>query len=167
MIPENDLLASLSLSSNPVITDTIVNSKHHVFGQPSMGSKIVAKEELAEDEMDWAPTDPTPAPTTFGNVRRAAASLVNSSETANWIRPQKFFAPEKPTGLEGLLESARIQDEPMVIDAPGATASSKRAWRTLVNHLWRWGILYVLSAAVLVASVKYAKKIKLSRQIAL
>jgi len=130
-----------------------------------MGSKPF--EEPSEDEMDWAPTNPTPAPTALGNVRRAAASLVNSSETANWIRPQRFFAPERPTGLERLLEGARIQDEPMVIDAPGAAASSKRAWQMLVNHLRRWGILYVLSVAVLVASVKYAKKIKLSRQMAL
>lgn len=34
-----------------------------------------------------------------------------------WLRPQRFFAPEKPTGLEGLLQQTKlVDDDAMMVD---------------------------------------------------
>jgi len=135
-ITEHDALLSLSLSSNPVITRV-----NPVFGLPSLPGSgtppIVAKEEPNSDEMDWIPTNPAP------NKR---------SDDNNWLRPQRFFAPEKPTGLEGLFESARIQDEPMPFHG-----NDQRQIRSHVL-VWKWGPVYILFFALLVASVAYAMK---------
>lgn len=32
-------------------------------------------------------------------------------ENEEWMRPQRLFAPSEPTGLEGLLEKARLKDD--------------------------------------------------------
>jgi len=142
MLPEHDILSSLSLSSNPVISNP-----RPVFGLPSLnGSKpsTRAQKEPNEDEMDWTPTNPESSTPTFG--KRPA-----TSDSENWLRPQKFFAPEKPTGLEGLLESARIQDEPMpYIQLDGAQSS------VLTNHLRKWGSLYILILALVASTLKWS-----------
>ncbi|KAF8913017.1 hypothetical protein CPB84DRAFT_1841443 [Gymnopilus junonius] len=110
---EPDALLSLSLSSKPVLPKS-----KPVFGLPSLHgstSTLVGfptKEEPADDEMDWTPTNPDPS--AFNNDKRPATS---ETENHSWLRPQRFFAPEKPTGLEGLFESTRIQDEPMPLQS--------------------------------------------------
>ncbi len=162
VIPENDMLSTLSLSSKPVISNS-----RPVFGQPSLqGSKPRAAKELEGDEMDWTPTNPeSSSSTSFGNVKRTAASLASSSEVEKWLRPQKFFAPEKPTGLEGLLEHAQIRDEPMAVDVLEAKGKSE-VWYLFTNHLRRWGAFYVLGMAILVVSTKYPVGINWLRQTA-
>ena len=142
-ISEHDALLSLSLSSNPVITRV-----NPVFGLPSLPGSgtppIVAKEEPNSDEMDWTPTHPAP------NKREAESDN-------NWLRPQRFFAPEKPTGLEGLFESARIQDEPMTFHGNDQRQISSRS-HVLAGQVWKWGPVYILFFALLVASVTYTMK---------
>jgi len=139
-ISEHDALLSLSLSSSPVITRV-----NPIFGLPSLpGPGTVPKEESNGDEMDWTPTEPSASLT---QTKRAAES------DNNWLRPQRFFAPEKPTGLEGLFESARIQDEPMPFHGNDQSRS-----HLLANQLSKWGPLYILCLALLVASVTYTMK---------
>jgi hypothetical protein len=141
-ISEHDALLSLSLSSSPVITHV-----NPIFGLPSLpGPATVPKEEPNGDEMDWTPTNPEPS-SSMSQSQRAAES------DNNWLRPQRFFAPEKPTGLEGLFESARIQDEPMPFHGNDQSRS-----HSLANQLSKWGPLYILCLALLVASVTYSMK---------
>jgi len=103
---EPDLLASLSLSSNPLISST-----NPIFGHPSLmssasgptasqGSPIKVDESADEDAMDWTPTNPSPV-----KVKNA----VNDNDGA-WLRPQRFFAPERPTGLESLFANTKLDD---------------------------------------------------------
>lgn len=40
----------------------------------------------------------------------------DTDEAASWLRPQQFFAPEKPTGLEGLFERTKLEDDAMRVD---------------------------------------------------
>ncbi|KAH0838179.1 hypothetical protein J3R83DRAFT_6430 [Lanmaoa asiatica] len=91
---EPDLLASLTLSSKPFISST-----NPMFGQPSLvspapttsqASPIKIDESPDEDAMDWTPTNPSPV-----KVKKA----VDDNDGA-WLRPQRFFPPERPTGLE-------------------------------------------------------------------
>lgn len=115
--------------------------------------------------MDWTPTSSDSSSTLFSNVKRTASSLSSSSEVGKWIRPQKFFAPEKPTGLEGLLEHAQIREEPMAVDAPEMRGKLEIC-RTFTNHLGKWSVVYVLGMAILAVSTKYAIEINWMRQTA-
>lgn len=105
---EPDLLASLSLSSKPVIT-----SSNPVFGLPSLLSPsnmpASVPHEDNEDGMDWTPTNMNGTPY---NSRAGR----DTDEAASWLRPQQFFAPEKPTGLEGLFERTKLEDDAMRVD---------------------------------------------------
>jgi hypothetical protein len=156
------MLSTLSLSSKPVISNS-----RPVFGQPSLqGSKPRAANELEGDEMDWTPTNPeSSSSTSFGNIKRTAASLASSSEVEKWLRPQKFFAPDKPTGLEGLLEHAQIRDEPMAVDILESKGIPE-VWYLFTNHLRRWGAFYALGMAILLVSTTYPVKINWLRQTA-
>ncbi|KAF8560218.1 hypothetical protein OG21DRAFT_1452054 [Imleria badia] len=103
---EPDLFASLSLSSKPLIS-----SANPVFGHPSLmsstpppsasqGSPIKVDESPDEDAMDWTPTNPSPV-----KVKNA----VDDNDGA-WLRPQRFFPPERPTGLESLFANTKLDD---------------------------------------------------------
>lgn len=96
---EPDLLASLTLSSKPLVSST-----NPVFGHPSLvppqPSPIKVDEVVDEDAMDWTPTNPSPV-----KVRTAAAD-----DDGAWLRPQRFFPPERPTGLESLFAGTKLDD---------------------------------------------------------
>ncbi|KAF9479720.1 hypothetical protein BDN70DRAFT_858067 [Pholiota conissans] len=146
LLSEHDVFLSLSLSNKPVISNRV----NPVFGVSSMQAapmQTPQKLETNEDDMDWTPTS------TENNVPFPKKATV--SENDSWLRPQRFFAPEKPTGLEGLFESTRIQDEPMPYQHPdGQQTRSSR----VSNHLWRWGPFYTLFIALVAASVTYTLK---------
>ncbi|KAF8167742.1 Ima1 N-terminal domain-containing protein [Crassisporium funariophilum] len=139
-LPEHDVLASLSLSSMPIIAHN-----KPVFGVPSLHGSTPAKsgrEQPNDDEMDWTPTNP----------ESSSGRRVPESDTS-WLRPQRFFAPEEPTGLEGLFQSARIQEEPMQVRQKGSRSNA--AFQAVSHHLWKWGPLYTLFVALLVISLTY------------
>jgi hypothetical protein len=52
--------------------------------------------------MDWAPSPSVPLDPFSG--------ATSSSSDSNWLRPQRFFAPSEPTGLESLLEKTNLLD---------------------------------------------------------
>ncbi|KIJ21898.1 hypothetical protein PAXINDRAFT_105505 [Paxillus involutus ATCC 200175] len=103
---EPDLIASLTLSSKPVISPT-----NPIFGHPSLlpstagptalqGSPIKVDGSLDEDAMDWTPTNPSPI---------KPKRLVDN-DNGSWLRPQRFFPPERPTGLETLFANTKLED---------------------------------------------------------
>ena len=130
---EHDVLASLSLSSKPIIAP--------VFGVPSLHGTTLMNNASNDDEMDWTPT-------TSGDASGKA------DNDASWLRPQRFFVPEKPTGLEGLLESAKIED-PMDLDPQVTARQNVGYFHTLRNHLWIWGPFYTLSTGILVSTLTF------------
>ncbi|KAJ7102090.1 Ima1 N-terminal domain-containing protein [Mycena belliarum] len=115
--PEADLMAGLSFSSRPVMTP-----QGPVFGLPSMLSSLQSQAEPKHDademDVDWTPGDP-----------KGHAKVSAQSGDTSWLRPQRFFAPEAPTGLEGLFERTKLVDDVAMTDATsGAPSSRSRNW---------------------------------------
>lgn len=152
-LSEHDALLALSLSNKPVIT-----RPSHVFGLPSMQgapspqAQTPARPQPGADDMDWTPThaEQPAAASAFGQPQQRSGA----NEDDGWLRPQRFFAPEKPTGLEGLFESAHIQDEPMLMQRPDTPTRTSR----LSSHLWKWGPFYTLFIALAVTSATYTAR---------
>lgn len=67
--------------------------------------------------MDWTPTDPT------GN---------QNTDDGSWMRPQRFFAPEKPTGLEDLLQRAHLVEDVTMSDA---TEQASHWWGRILDTI--------------------------------
>jgi hypothetical protein len=139
--PEN-LLAGLSFSSKPIITP----KTGPVFGMPSMLSSLTAQAEqhpeADEMDIDVPPTD--------------AKGKAKESGDALWLRPQRFFAPEAPTGLEGLFERTKIVDDITMGDATSAPSSGSRPSGARLPYSWNWwwGCAYA-SSLVLLAGLVY------------
>ncbi|KAG6821348.1 hypothetical protein H0H93_014145 [Arthromyces matolae] len=114
-----DFFTALSLSSKPVIIPT-----NPVFGFPSLVSSNAPLSHPPHypDEMDWTPTDET----------------LRQPDDASWLRPQRFFPPEKATGLEGLFERTLLVD-----DSPSSSASRKPL-ETPQNHFLTWWWAYLV-----------------------
>jgi len=51
-----------------------------------------------EDAMDWTPTNASPV------------KVKNAGDDGDWLRPQRFFPPERPTGLESLFANTKLDD---------------------------------------------------------
>lgn len=133
--PEPDLLAGLSFSSRPIMAP-----KAPVFGLPSLLSSLTpqADQHHEADEMDVdTPTDPK--------------GKTKASDTL-WLRPQRFFAPEAPTGLEGLFERTKIVDDVTMVDATSAPGS--RPAGTPRPRLWNWWWVYA-SSLIPLAGIVY------------
>lgn len=116
---DSDILASLSLSSKPVM-----GPASPVFGLPSLSSATSNpnSQEHDVDEMDWTP-----------------AEAFKSRDDASWLRPQRFFPPEKATGLEGLFERTLL----VVDESPFMSGEQKNAL-SLWNHIQSWWWAYVV-----------------------
>ncbi|KAL5535747.1 hypothetical protein ACEPAF_3841 [Sanghuangporus sanghuang] len=162
--PEPDLFSTLSLSGNPVITSTSVNP---MFGQPSLapgqatGNNDNDREIRFEDDedeedglprrmrprdpdaMDWEPATP---------AKQALAAQKNSrcrsTDDGTWLRQQRFFPPEEPTGLEGLFMRARLMDED---DAAARRARGSATPKRKIKWAWVYSASVVPVIAVLVA----------------
>jgi hypothetical protein len=93
---ETDLLASLTLSTKPVIRS------NPIFGMPSLQQPPQTPIKVADDDdpdaMDWTPTNPSPKKTN---------STIDYNEEVV-VKPQHFFPPEQPTGLENLLSRTTL-----------------------------------------------------------
>ena len=90
------------------------------------------RDENAMD-IDWSATRPSPGRDRFTS---------HEKDDGSWLRPQRFFAPERPTGLEGLLEKTELVDEP-----------ERRTFNPLTGvtaHKWNWGWVYAGSLIPLI-----------------
>ena len=115
----------LSLDAQPVMPKPV----EPVFGQTSFPvSSTPLPHGTDDDEMDWTPTDP-----------KNAESV---GEDGSWLRPQLFFAPEKPTGLESLFERTSLTEDVATGSraAQAVAATQPRAKR-------RWYIMAALALA--------------------
>jgi hypothetical protein len=86
--------------------------------------------------MDWTPTGVSP--------EQHQQEFTKQLDDGSWLRPQRFFAPEKPTGLEGLFERALLVNDP-----PSTGDSRNRSYIT--NHVRNWWWAYALSFAPILA----------------
>ena len=136
-----------------------------VIFEPLPPSRPSSDQAHHEDTMDWqasdSPTQPS-LPLTTSPFSRLASTKLHIPTTIPLAR-QKFFAPEKPTGLESLFSAAvRLDDEPLLVRsmksvqrAPGRAI----AWTLLIlsNSLFaldRWDQLYTIFCGVLISGVR-------------
>lgn len=117
---EPSLFSGLSLASKPILAST-----RPVFGYPSLPSHPVYEDPKDDDLMDWSPSEAY-------DQQRTSYEVQDDS----WMRPQRFFVPEKPTGLEGLFErTLLVRDEP---------ASGRQSKVNLIRGLYDWWWIYFL-----------------------
>ncbi|OCH96049.1 hypothetical protein OBBRIDRAFT_787500 [Obba rivulosa] len=164
--PESDLLAGLSLSNKPIITSP--SPINPVFGLPSLpiakpvspprppsrarpkpprspnAMDIEEDEDAATEEdsdaMDWDPLDP------------ASPQRARTNDDGTWLRPQRFFAPEEPTGLENLFaKTIRLADD----DEQSRSRSRATQTRALGLRSVRTWILLCAIVFVPVAGIVY------------
>lgn len=156
---EPDLLAPLSLSSKPVVVPPS-GPPNPVFGMPSFrnspdsGSNhdpwqdsamdmddddddddgIVNSRRRDPNAMDWSPTIPSPQ-------KQRPNGQARTHDDGSWLRPQRFFAPEEPTGLESLFSTTiKLSDDDQAAADARSGARGKRGniaqWLNPVK-LWR------------------------------
>ncbi|KAK7064357.1 integral inner nuclear membrane protein ima1 [Favolaschia claudopus] len=134
--PEN-LFAGLTFSSKPM---TSPEKAAPVFGLPSMLSALTTSTEpVGDDSMD---VDMPP------NAPKAKTG----ESSAVWLRPQRFFAPEAPTGLEGLFERTKIIDDITMSDATSSLASRSPSGR---SQWLNWGWVYAAAFLTLLVGVTW------------
>lgn len=147
---EPDLLASLSLSSKPVLPahppagnpifglpsfPSVSGSSAHANGSSRPPSGMILDDDDDErdpDAMDVDPASPVKQP---------------QNDDGTWMRPQRFFAPEEPTGLETLFaRTIRIAD---TAEQTGSTSRTARHTpRTLAGvalRAWWWPACFIVA----------------------
>lgn len=159
-------MASLSLSNQPILPPGTSKQGNPIFGLPSLSTTANSQQQsngdlvnydMDEDEeqerdpnaMDWTPTN-TPAKPR-GKVKHAA------QEHSSWLlRPQKFFAPEEPTGLETLFARTISLSDVTDEQSHGGKNISMRSTRRGTRHSsWYWGALCVFGLVPLLVGVAY------------
>lgn len=133
---EPDLLSALTLSTNPIVAPT----NNPIFGLPSLLSTSIpptVDKEVDADAMDWTSTDPL-----SGQHKQESGK---QPDDGLWLRPQRFFAPEKPTGLETLFERA------LLVNDTHPTSGERERRPYITNHARHWWWVYVISFAPIVA----------------
>ncbi|TFY65164.1 hypothetical protein EVJ58_g2161 [Rhodofomes roseus] len=153
---EPDFLAPLSLSSKPVVLQP--GPSNPIFGMPSFLNQpttptpdsaawqdtVMDTDDDDEGDsrrrdpnaMDWSPTIPSP---------QKPAQMPNGQaryhDDGSWLRPQRFFAPEEPTGLEGLFSTTikLSDDEQAEADARSGARGKRGNIAQWLNpaKLWR------------------------------
>lgn len=134
---EPDLLASLSLSSNPIISPS-----NPIFGLPSLmasNSTYTGSQNKEEDEdddaMDWTPTVPSPA---------KPRKVLDDNDDGSWVRPQRFFPPERPTGLESLFASTKLDDRDQKPSSAAHPTHTRTTLRVFGVRWWWAGVTLIL-----------------------
>lgn len=159
MQPEPDFFATLSLSGNPVMAPVNVNP---MFGQPSLapgqashtnGILDIDDEDGDDDDvlrrtrprdpdaMDWEPSSPA----------KQASPHRKSRDDGTWLRQQRFFPPEEPTGLENLLMRARLVDEEEAARQRHRQQQQQGRELHAMPRRWSWGWVYSASVLPVVA----------------
>ena len=160
--PEPDLLATLTLSNNPIVG---VPATHNpIFGMPSLSTTARSaspphrpssstprspgmdidmddEDDRDPDAMDIDPASPVKKP--------------SRDDDGSWLRPQRFFAPEEPTGLESLFaRTIRLVDS-SESNGHGAPGAPNRRQGPSQGFLRSWRIWLALSIVPLLVGVGY------------
>jgi len=135
-VQESDLFGSLTLSNNPMATIRT----NPIFGSPSLLKSLPVEEKQAEDPdaMDWTPTNPSPNERANPLLRAGSApvrSRHGDGEEDIVLRRQRFFPPEEPTGLEGLLNKTMLM-EPPASSSSGNGGNAKGAGGWWKRRFW-------------------------------
>ncbi|CDO75473.1 hypothetical protein BN946_scf184935.g9 [Trametes cinnabarina] len=163
--PEPDLIASLTLSNNPVIAAP--PAQNPVFGFPSLATTA------APSSPPRRPTSTSPRPPNLDvdmddddDDRDPDAMDIDPSsplkrpgqvDDGSWLRPQRFFAPEEPTGLENLFaRTIRLVDNSdQDADGRSATRRGRRVESWTSRMIRMWPVLVALCVVPLVAAAAY------------
>ncbi|PIL31845.1 hypothetical protein GSI_06549 [Ganoderma sinense ZZ0214-1] len=108
VVPEPDMFSTLSLSNNPVLGTA--SAQNPIFGVPSLPT---ASSQLSPPRTGGAsPSSPgmdmdmdddgERDPDAMDIDPASPARRPSNNDDGSWLRPQRFFAPEEPTGLETL-----------------------------------------------------------------
>jgi len=108
-----------------------------IFGSPSLQNPpppIEDEKGMGDpDAMDWTPTDPSPKKGGVNPFLRAGSAPVHSrrgeEEEELVLRRQRFFPPEEPTGLEGLLSKTMLIEASPTPNAGADAKGTGRWWR--------------------------------------
>lgn len=95
--------------------------------------------------MDWTPTNPSPV-----KVKNAV-----SDDDGAWLRPQRFFPPEHPTGLESLLANTKLEDGG--VRSAKSNARSQGFWSTKAIG---WSIATITIIFIPLSTVLYHRWMK-------
>lgn len=128
---EADLFASLSLSTTPVIRTNPIFGLPSLHQTPSTPIRPPHNED-DPDAMDWTPTNPSPKKGPF----------VRDYREDTFLKPQMFFPPEEPTGLERLLAQTNLVEAPVVPSSRTPMASGVK-W----PYYWFCALLVVPAVA--------------------
>jgi hypothetical protein len=108
------------------------------------------------DAMDWTPTDPSIHHNTSTSKSRCTQNVTPEPECDGlWLRPQRFFPPEQPTGLETLFAQTKLSTDN---DANGHTRR-QRIW----NWAWVYGMSLIPLAGVAFKAWENTNANKLTR----
>jgi hypothetical protein len=135
---EPDLLASLSLSSKPIIA----TPSNPIFGLPSLvpPTSSVSSTFPDEDAMDWTPTDPSSSNWKSNNSPHKHKD--DGEDDGSLLRPQRFFPPEYPTGLEGLFAKTSFFSEESASNPRRRNGGKGSSW------MWVCGLSLILLVGV-------------------
>ncbi|EIW64180.1 uncharacterized protein TRAVEDRAFT_68039 [Trametes versicolor FP-101664 SS1] len=164
-VSEPDLLATLTLSNNPVIAAP--PAYNPIFGIPSFsstggappsptrrGRSTVARSPSQDIDMD--DDDDDRDPDAMDIDPSSPVKKVARDDDASWLRPQRFFAPEEPTGLENLFaRTIRLVDNSDQ-GADGANQARRGQSQGLARRILRaWPVLVALCIIPLLAAAGY------------
>ncbi|KAI0361496.1 hypothetical protein OH77DRAFT_1469186 [Trametes cingulata] len=165
--PEPELLASLTLSNNPVIAPPPHNP---IFGMPSFSagppsspprrpssttprspSQDIDMEDDDDDDRDPDAMDIDPS----SPVKRGARD-----DDGSWLRPQRFFAPEEPTGLENLFaRTIRLVDSSDHTADGGQSVAERRARSQAlarrIIRMWPFALALCIVPLLAVGAYRY------------
>lgn len=108
--------------------------------------------ERDPNAMDWTPTS-SPAKRNKGKHQNGSAAG-NEGNSNSWLlRPQRFFAPEEPTGLETLFaRTISLSD----MDQPHSNGAGKNTrGRFGTRQPWYWGVVIGVAVVPLLAAIAY------------
>ncbi|KLO20762.1 hypothetical protein SCHPADRAFT_992074 [Schizopora paradoxa] len=149
-VSEPDLFATLSLSPDPIIANYAASSSiNPIFGKPSLlvksentnsrGGEVNYYPDDDHDDDTFAAKDPNAMdwePIATTNSAKRNPQQTRRTDDGVWLRQQRFFPPEEPTGLETLLMHTRLVDDEDV---------KQRGRRNPTHVRWNWTLVYSLS----------------------
>lgn len=165
-VVDSDLLAPLTLSSKPILAPPAnISLSKPVFGKPSLVTSLTQPHEADlsnamdiedddesptgprdPDAMDWSPIRPLPSRDRPHALN--GRSHFGQDEDGDLLRPQRFFAPEEPTGLESLFANTIHLADDEQENAKRQTARAKgrhQHQHRFLRYIPRWPWVVALS----------------------
>lgn len=129
-----------------------MDEEYDPFEDDNDDAEADGEEEKDPNAMDWSPIAPAnrrPPPRSRKMIRGSNGGppppqqiqrRTGRKDDGSWLRPQRFFVPEEPTGLEGLFEQTiSLSDDARFRGAQGKNgkAESEKKWMGWIKGRWR------------------------------